>query len=43
MNFGGHYLYGQSDEDVTARNWDANFKYERVLSDHFSVTMGEII
>lgn len=43
IKFGGHYLYGQSDEDVTARNWDVNFKYERTLSEHISVTVGEII
>lgn len=41
--FGGHYLYGESDRTVSARNWDANAKYEQVLTDHLSVTTGEVI
>jgi putative salt-induced outer membrane protein len=41
--FGGHYLYGESDSDVSARNWDVNYKYEQELTDYMSMTFGEII
>ena len=41
--FGGHYLYGESEDDVSARNWDANLKYEQELTDYMSVTFGEVI
>lgn len=43
VKFGGHYIYGESDESVSARNWDVNGKYERAISPHFSLTAGEII
>lgn len=43
FRFGGRYLYGESDDSVTARNWDAHGKYERELSRHLSATIGEVI
>lgn len=43
VKFGGHYLYGESDRSVSARNWDAYGKYERKLSDHLATTIGEVI
>jgi len=41
--FGGHYIYGETKQGVSARNWDVNGKYERELSSHLSVVGGEII
>lgn len=41
--FGGHYLYGESEENVSARNWDANYRYEQELTDHLSMAYGEVI
>lgn len=43
VKFGGHYIYGETENGVSARNWDVNGKYERVLSPHLSLTAGEII
>lgn len=43
MKFGGHYIYGESDEAMSARNWDLNAKYERTLSDHVGITLGEVV
>lgn len=43
FRFGGHYTYGESNADVSARDWDANGKYERALSEKTAVIAGEII
>jgi putative salt-induced outer membrane protein YdiY len=43
VTFGGHYIYGETSEGVSARNWDANGKYEREVSPHFSIVTGEVI
>lgn len=43
FKFGGHYIYGETNNGVSARNWDVNGKYERAISPHFSLTAGEII
>lgn len=43
VRFGGHYTYGESDDTVSARNWDANARYERELGPHLSATAGEVI
>jgi hypothetical protein len=43
LKLGGHYIYGETNNGVSARNWDINSKYERELSYHLSVTMGEVV
>jgi len=43
VKIGGHYTYGESDNGVSARNWDVNTRYEREISSHLSLTAGEII
>lgn len=43
LKFGGHYIYGETNNGVSARNWDVNAKYERAISPHFSLTLGEMI
>jgi putative salt-induced outer membrane protein len=40
---GGHYIYGETNNGVSARNWDVNGKYEREISQHLSYTFGEIV
>lgn len=39
----GHYTYGESSEQVSARDWDLSGKYERRFSEHFSWFVGEVI
>ena len=34
---GGHYSYGKADEELNTRNWDVNLRYERSLSDKWSL------
>lgn len=41
--YGGHYTYGETKDGVSARNWDANGKYERELTNRFSLVIGEVI
>lgn len=41
--FGGHYLYGENAQSVSARNWDVNGKVEKEISHKFSLLAGEII
>jgi putative salt-induced outer membrane protein len=43
LKSGGHYIYGETSNGVSARNWDFNNKYERELSQKFSYAFGEII
>ena len=43
FKLGGHYIYGETNNGVSARNWDVNGKYERLLTDHLSLTFGEVI
>lgn len=43
VRFGGHYIYGETNRGVSARNWDFNSKYEREVSHHVSFTFGEVI
>lgn len=43
LKFGGHYTYGETQNGVSARNWDANSRLERQLSEHFAIVGGEII
>lgn len=43
VTFGGHYIYGETNNGVSARNWDANGKYEKAVSSHLSFTAGEVI
>lgn len=33
---GGHYSYGKADQELNARNWDVNSRYERALSNEWS-------
>lgn len=40
---GGHYTYGESNNGVSARNWDVNGKFERELSAHVSYFVGEVL
>lgn len=37
FKLGGHYSYGKSGEVEDTRNWDAFLRYERELSDRFSL------
>ena len=41
--FGGHYIYGESNTGVSARNWDVNGRYEIELAPRFYLLMGEVI
>lgn len=34
---GGHYSYGKADEELNTRNWDVVARYERALSEKWSV------
>ena len=43
FTFGGHYIYGETNNGVSARNWDANGRAEKSLSEHLSLTLGEVI
>lgn len=43
LRLGGHYIYGETNDGVSARNWDFNSKYEREVSPHVSYTFGEVI
>jgi putative salt-induced outer membrane protein YdiY len=37
LSLGGYYTYGRSEGTLSARNWDAQARYERTLSEHFGV------
>lgn len=41
--FGGHYIYGETKEAVSARNWDVNYKFEQEMSPHVSYYLGEVL
>lgn len=41
--FGGHYMYGETAQNVSARNWDLNGKVEREVSHKLSLVAGEIV
>lgn len=43
LTFGGHYTYGETKEQVSARNWDVSTRLERELSNKVSLVGGEII
>jgi putative salt-induced outer membrane protein len=43
VRYGGHYIYGENADTVSARNWDVNLKYERELSERTALTFGEIL
>ncbi|WPU66909.1 DUF481 domain-containing protein [Peredibacter starrii] len=43
FTFGGHYIYGETNNGVSARNWDGNGRVEKSLSEHLSLTLGEVI
>lgn len=43
IRFGGHYIYGESKESVSARNWDANFHYDMELNPRYYLILGEVI
>ena len=43
LTYGGHYIYGESGEKVSARNWDVNGRFEHQLTDHLSLSTGEVI
>lgn len=32
---GGHYNYGWDESGLSSRNWDARFRYERIVREHF--------
>jgi len=36
FKLGGHYSYGKADDELNARNWDVNIRYERSLSKEWS-------
>lgn len=40
---GGHYTYGEANEEVSARDWDVNGKFEQMVSPHLAWYLGEII
>ena len=39
----GHYTYGEARNEVSAREWTANYKFDHVWSDHFGYYLGEVI
>lgn len=41
--FGGHYIYGETKQAVSARNWDVNYKYEHEITDKVSYYLGEVL
>lgn len=41
--FGGHYAYGEANEVVSVRDWDANGQYERMVTRSTAVLLGEFI
>jgi putative salt-induced outer membrane protein YdiY len=43
FNLGGHYTYGEATGALSARNWDANSKYEFGLTERLSAIIGETI
>lgn len=43
VKVGGHYTYGESNNGVSARNWDVSTRYEREISSHLSLTAGEVV
>lgn len=43
VRFGGHYTYGEAQENVSARDWDVNGKYEKMLSPRTAYIIGELI
>lgn len=43
FRFGGHYIYGETNDGVSARNWDVNTKYERELTPKVSYAFGEMV
>lgn len=50
FKFGGHYTYGSGSTDtnpdeeiLNTRNWDANARYERVISKKINIYFGEIV
>lgn len=40
---GGHYTYGEAAGEVSARDWDVLNKYERRITTHMALTLGELI
>jgi putative salt-induced outer membrane protein len=43
LRFGGRYTYGETENGVSARNWDINARFERILSPKISATLGGVI
>ncbi|MFA5584429.1 MAG: DUF481 domain-containing protein [Bacteriovoracaceae bacterium] len=39
----GQYTYGESRDEVSAREWNANYKFDRVWTDHFGFYVGEVV
>ncbi len=42
VTLGGHYMYGTTSDTISSRNWDANTRYERTLSDLFGTFLGVV-
>lgn len=36
FQLGGHYNYGWDESGLSSRNWDARFRYQRILKEHFN-------
>lgn len=43
FRFGGHYIYGESNNGVSARNWDANVRYSIEIRPKLHFTFGEVL
>ncbi len=36
FQLGGHYNYGWDESGLSSRNWDARFRYQRIINPHFN-------
>lgn len=39
----GLYTYGESRDEVSAREWNVNYKFDHVWTDHFGYYVGEVL
>lgn len=40
---GGHYTYGEADNNVSARDWDGFGRYEQMITSRSAFTVGELV
>jgi putative salt-induced outer membrane protein len=41
--FSGHYAYGEANDSVNVRDWDATLQYERMMSSATGLFLGEVV